>query len=51
MADLAATRELDGQLDESGIYCLGRDLWSVASASDAMVLLGDQQRITKGMNL
>lgn len=31
---LAATRQLDDKVDQSVIYCLGRDLWGVRSASD-----------------
>ncbi|KAK1770843.1 hypothetical protein QBC33DRAFT_566307, partial [Phialemonium atrogriseum] len=51
ITDLAATREFADQLDESAIHCLGRDLWSVRSASDAMVLLTDQRQMTEGMKL
>jgi len=48
---LAATRQFDDRVDQSVIYCLGRDLWAVQSAADAMVLLSDQGQLTEGMKL
>lgn len=51
IVNLAATRELADELDQSVIHCLGRDLWSVRSAFDAMVLLSDQPQMTGGMKL
>lgn len=49
ITNLAATRELDDKVDESAIHCLGRDLWDIRFASDAMALLSDQQQMTQGM--
>ena len=51
ITNLATTRELDDKVDQSAIHCLGRDLWGVRSASDAMVLLSDQRQLTEGMKL